>query len=222
MVTSICSVPIYGDFRKSYTLLGILFLSATVMSLAIDLGDDHVWNAGLRARWAVFDGYTTVFIINASVWTAGRQCFQTQATGHRSLFSFCAMAFVPLAFAAFITDSEQNRINRFELDVRRPEAYRAANPGAIKAFDDPSRENLQADIGQDLRTLSRDPDFHDALQNGIFYKQPWDEPFQLLHRSVMFGYRPKSSSDARSPFVIIRFPRELAEALRFQPINSGP
>ena len=133
---------------KAYVLLGILFLSATLVSLAIATGDDHVWNAGLQGRWTLAVGYGTIFIINATVWAEGRRCFRREViSSFRTLFSVCAIAFLPLALAAFVTDNEHNRINKYDLDVRWPEAYKVANPEAINDFDD-SRVNLRARSGR--------------------------------------------------------------------------
>jgi hypothetical protein len=106
------------------------------------------------------------------------------------------------------------------LDMRWPEPYKAANPDAAKEFGNLLRGNLKSKVGLDLASLLKDADFNEALRHGTFYKQHSDEAFQVLSRAVMFGYRSHSaSSQGQPPFVTIRFPRELADAFRFQPVG---
>jgi hypothetical protein len=151
------------------------------------------------------------------VWLAGRRCFRGgRVTDYRSLFAFCTVAFLLLAGASYVVDNEHNRINRYLLDVRWPEAYRAANPGGLDAF---RRQNaMSRKIGADLAARLGDPDFIEALHGGRFYKQHFDEPFQLRNRAVIFGYRPKSAPGAG--LVAIRFPKELADALQFELVGE--
>ena len=59
------------------------------------------------------------------------------------------------------------------------------------------------------------------MRNGTFYKQHLDEPFQVLSQAVTFGYRRKSPlPHGRAAFVVIRFPVQLAAALRFELAND--
>jgi hypothetical protein len=122
---------------------------------------------------------------------------------------------------AFAIDDEHNRINQYNLDVRWPQAFVVANPDAVKEFDGSGGGPLGPKIGLDLKSLLSDAQFREALRNGTFYKQHSDEPFQVVSQAVMFGYRPKARSPhGPLPFVVIRFPRELADILRFQPISD--
>ena len=71
-----------------------------------------------------------------------------------------------------------------------------------------------------LANFLKDAGFNEALRHGTFYKQHSDKPFQVLSRAVRFGYRSHSpSTQGQQPFVTIRFPKELADALRFQPVG---
>jgi hypothetical protein len=126
-----------------------------------------------------------------------------------------------LAVAAFFVDDEHNRINRYYLDLRWPEAYVAQNPDAIKDFQASMPAAFRSEVGPDLVTLFSDPSFHEALQHAKFYKQHFDEPFQLRRRAVIYAYRPNSLSGfGRSGFVSIRFPKALADAIRFVPVGA--
>ena len=72
-------------------------------------------------------------------------------------------------------------------------------------------------MGPDLASLLNDPEFEWALRHETFYKQDFDEPFQMFGRAVMFGYRARTRLSPQSQtFVIVRFPEELAKALRFE------
>ena len=208
---------------KVYVLLGILFLSTEFICLAVASGDDRVWKAGLPGRWTLLAGSMIVFAINLTVWLVSLRCFRKESiSSYRFLFSFCAIAYLPIALGAFFIDDEHNRINRYYLDVRWPEPYIAANPDAVKEFGNLVVGNINAKIGPDLANLLKDDHgFNEALRHGTFYKQHSDEPFQVLSRAVMFGYRYNSpSSHGQPPFVTIRFPKELADALRFQPVGD--
>jgi DNA-binding winged helix-turn-helix (wHTH) protein len=208
--------------EKTYTLFGVLFLSMTLICAAWTSGDDHVWRAASPGRWTLAIGVAVVFAANVALWFAGRRCFRRERiVSHRPLFWLCAAAYLPIALGSYFIDDEHNRLNRYDLDVRWPEAYIAANPEAVSELDDLERSNLETQVGPDLRSLLHDAGFRDALRHGRFYRQHSDDPFQLFRRAVMFGYRPRSSSDGRPPFVVIRFPQEMADALRFQLVNEG-
>ena len=220
----------YGDaaflarpgLEKAYTALGALFLLTTLIGVAWTSGDGHVWRAGLPGRWTLLTGATVVFAANLVVWFVGLRCFRRERIlSYRPLFWLCAAAYLPIALGALFIDDEHNRINQYDLDVRWPEAYLAANPDAIEELDASQKATFGTKIGLDLRSLLNDREFRDALRNNKFYKQHSDEFFQLFGRAVMFGYRPTSpSSQGRSRFTVIRFPQELADALGFRPIGD--
>lgn len=205
---------------RSYMLSGILFLLATIVCLSVISADLRIWQAGLAGGWILFVTYAVIFSANLAVWTLGRHFFKSEplaASGRIPLF--CTIAYLPVAVAAFFMDSEYNRVNKYYLDVRSPEVFVAANPAAVKELD--LRERLGRKIGQDLQNLLIDSDFNQALRNGRFHKQPFDEPFQLGSRAVIFAFRPGARWDSvKRPFVSIRFPKELADALRFESVAA--
>jgi hypothetical protein len=140
------------------------------------------------------------------------------ASGLRPLYLIGGTAYLAVAVAAFFVDHEQNRINRYYLDIRWPDTFIARNPDAIQNFRGSHLKDLKSKIGPDLAALLNDPGFLDALYHGRFYKQHSDEPFQLINRAVIYSYRPKTlPGQGPSPFVAIRFPKELADAVRFEP-----
>ena len=54
-----------------------------------------------------------------------------------------------------------------------------------------------------------------------FYREDFDEAFQVMDKAVMLGYQSKPEGRHGEPqFVIIRFPQELADALRFEPVGQ--
>lgn len=208
--------------RKAYTFTGILFLLTTFICFGWVSGDIRIWQAGLPGGWILFLAYGIILAVNLAVWLVGRSCFGGEfIPSYRQLLSFCALAYLPIALAAYSMDSEYNRVNQYYLDIRRPEAYIAANPDGIKDLEVLLRGPIRDKIGLDLISLLGDAGFRHALRSGTFYKQPFDEPFQLGSRAIIFGYRPDPSlAHARRPFVTIRFPKELADALRFESIDE--
>lgn len=204
---------------KTYTLTGILFFLATLLCLAAVSADVHIWQAGLPGDWILILAYFTIFVANVAIWLLGRSCLKGEGiSSYRQFLSLCVVAYLPVAIAAFFMDSEYNRINKYYLDVRWPEAYVVANPDAIKGFSNRLRDDR---IGRDLAGRINDTEFQEALRTSTFYKQHFDEPFQIQDRAVMFGYRRKSSLDrGRTPFVTIRLPKEMADALRFESVGE--
>lgn len=204
--------------EKTYTLTGILFLLATVVCLAAISADIRIWRAGLPGGWILILAYLAIFLANVGIWLVGRRCFKGDSIStYRQLLSLCAVAYLPVAIAALFMDSEYNRVNKYYLDVRWPEAFVVANPDAIKDI------HLLHDvkIGPDLVARINDSEFHDALRTGTFYKQHFDEQFQLGSRAVIFAFRPGGRSDrGKRPFVSIRLPKEQADALRFESIGG--
>jgi hypothetical protein len=60
-----------------------------------------------------------------------------------------------------------------------------------------------------------------APESQRFYKQDFDEPFQVVSRAVMFGFNTNGDSSRMEPrFMIIRFPERMAAAIRFQPVSE--
>ena len=204
-------------FRDSYLPLGGLFLLLTGGLLVSSSGEDRIWREALPGYRTIASGYGAVVILNVVVgWLGYRAFFRDHIVGSRSLAFACAVAYLPLAAVGFIIDETYNSINRHALDQRRPEAYYASNPEALQQLKRAGPE-WEADIGPDLRSVLQDPAFERALRTQPFYKQNFDEPFQLGTRAVMFGYQPAPSSPPSRPsrFVMIRFPEKMAAALQF-------
>jgi hypothetical protein len=209
--------PVRGFVSKSYLALGLLVLCTEFLLLERLSGDNRVWQAGVPGRWTILIGSAVVLAGNLAVWIAGLSCFAGAATlDYRRLFTICAVIYLPVAVGAFFVEAEHNRINRYYLDIRWPEPYIVSNPDAVREATVSARGELTVKIGPDLEALLNDPAFNTALRHGKFYKQHLDESFQLARRAVVFAYRAKPSSNrARNEFIAIRFPKDLADALRF-------
>jgi len=214
------SSPLLG---KAYISTGILVLLITCVCVASASREDRVWQANLPGRWTIVLGYAVVFVLNLAAWIAGHHYYKQESiASYRRLFSICAILYLPVAVTAFLVDSQFNRINRYYLDVRWPEAYMAANPDAANEVESLTRGSLSAKVGTKLQSVLRDPVFRQVLQHGILYKQHFDEPFQVFDRAVILGYRRPSQGPHRRllPFVVIRFPKELADAFRFELVSE--
>ena len=225
------AIGYYGDagfsatpvLERAYIVMGLLFLFTEFIFVGLTSSDYQVFKAGVPGRWTLAVGWLAIIGINLAVWVAGRHCFSSGSrSSRRQFFFFCAAAYLGIAVAAFFVDDEHNRINRDYLDLRWPEAYVAENPDGIREFQGSGQAAFRTQIGPDLLAVLNDPGFQDALRHGKFYKQHFDEPFQLRRRAVIYAYRPKlPSGSPRSGFVSIRFPKELADAIRFVPIGGG-
>jgi hypothetical protein len=209
-------------WKKTYWFLGFAFLAVELLFLGLTSGDDRIWKAEVPGRWTLLTASLTVLALNIAVWLIGRRYLEEESPSrYRPLLVMCLTAYIGVAVAAFFVDHEQNLFNRYYLDVRWPEAYAAANPEAIQQFRGSSPKALKIKIGPDFSALLNDPGFIEAIRHARFYKQHSDEPFQLINRAVTYSYRPKSPlQSVPSAFVTIRFPEELADALRFQSLGE--
>ncbi len=198
---------------KAYILLGIVFLAMTCIGIATGYDDYRLWQAGLPGRGTILVGYAAVLAVNLAIGLVAYRFFRRESvSSYRALFFRCGIAYLLLASPAVLIERQYNILNRHYLDRRGPAAYVAANPDAIK-----HRRTITTEVGPDLASLLNDPGFEAVLRSKRFYKQNFDEPFQLLSAAVMFGDKIDSSSPQGEPtFVIIRFPQELAATLRFQ------
>jgi hypothetical protein len=207
-------------WERGYMHLGILFLAIEFIFLAASSGDDSVWKAGVPGRWTLLIGSAVVLGANLAVWFAGRRYFRNLSiSSYKPLLRFCATAYLVVAVAAVFIDHEHNLFNRYYLDKRWPEAYISRNPEAITDLDALLGPKLKSEVGPDLANLLKDPEFQQALRGGVFYRQCSDDTFGVCHPVIMFAYkRPSPANSSPARFVEIRFPRKLAEALRFEPI----
>ena len=206
---------------RSYIFVGALFLAMTGLSVASGSGDYLMFEAKLPGYWLLIAGYGFILSVNVAVCLFAYRFFNKDSiSGYRRLFFVCGIAYLPLALVAIMIDHQYNYLNQRYLDKRRPEAYVAANPSGINS-DAGLKNATAARIGPDLASLLNDPAFREALRSKRFYKQDFDELFQVSERAVMFGYKPNAISPRDIPaFVIIRFPKELANLLRFQAVGG--
>lgn len=202
----------------SYTYFGIAFQLAAVVGVVAGFHNHRIWQARLPGRGLILICYLVVFAINLWLWLSARRFFRRDTiSGYSALFAKCAVAYIVLAVPAVLIGREYNQINRHYLDKRRPDAYVVANPGAVKDFMARNKSGLGGEVGRDLESLLNDREFEHVLRTRKFYKQNFDEPFQVFERAVMYGYKiDPGSPRGRPTFVTIRFPEELALALRFQ------
>lgn len=199
----------------AYLLLGPVCLLTTSVLLVSASGDGQLWNAKVPGRWMLLAGYEFIFGVNVFVWIAGYRFFKTKyPSSYRQLLTLCGIAYFPVALAGAAVDHQYNQINRYYLDQRRPDAYVMQNPAALERW----RKFVEkSHVGPDLQRLLDDPQFRRAAQTVRFYKQDFDEPFQVMAQTAMFGYKPlQSTAKVQQPFVIVRFPKELADALGFE------
>jgi DNA-binding winged helix-turn-helix (wHTH) protein len=209
--------------RWAYVASGIGFLAATAVALGGPSGDYRIWHAGLPGYWTFVLGYSAILVVNIAVWAAGYWCFREGAILHyRRLFLFCGLAYLPLTMVAAMVDQQYNEINRYYLDQRRPVPYVAENPDLVKQMAENIPSAWRDEVGEDLAGLLKDPRFLLALKNQPFYKQNFDEPFQMGAPAVMFGYKENvTGASGTSPFRIVRFPLQLAQAIRFRASEAG-
>jgi hypothetical protein len=104
-----------------------------------------------------------------------------------------------IAVPAVLIDHENNFINLRYLDRKRPDVYVVRNPEAILDFGKPIERGQNSTIGPDLQSLIKDPEFSQVLRTQRFYKQNFDEPFQVLDKAVIFGYRVDAESKREPP-----------------------
>lgn len=204
--------------RAAYLILGPIFLLATASCLFLASSDYGIWQDRVPGASTLVIGYAVVVLLNVGLWLGAYRLFNREKISLRPIVGLCAAVYLPLALAAAFVDGEYNLINRYHLDERRPVAYRVENPDAIKRFQRGIPPELGHEIGVNLLGLLKDPQFEHILRTQVFYKQDFDEAFQLSRRTVMFGYR-MLSPNGQSVFQIIRFPKSLAEELRFTAIR---
>jgi len=206
--------------RTAYLFLGLLFLLLTAYASLITSGAHRIWQAGLPIRWTLLAGECFVFGVNIALLALGYRFFIARSVKNsRQLLSWYAIGYLLIALTAAIINRHWNEIDKYHLDVRRPDAYRAQNTNAGEGFHDWLKRH-KSEAGSDLTSLFNDPQFVEALQSEKFYKQDFDEAFRLSGKAVIFGYKNASDSQHKPPtFVRIRFPASLAATLRFERIH---
>ena len=204
--------------HTAYLWLGPLLLLAAAVAGLNNSGVGHIWQARLSIRWTLLAGELFVLGVNLALFVRGyRFLSAVSIRNYRQLLSWCTLGYLLVALTASIVNRHWNEIDKFYLDVRRPQAYRARAANAGDGFRNWLKDH-RAEAGPDLVSLSNDPEFLAALQNQEFYKQDFDEAFQVRSRAVIFGYKNLVHARFQRPaFVRIRFPVGLAESLKFRP-----
>jgi hypothetical protein len=183
--------------------------------------DYVIWSAALPGSWTILICDGVVLSANCLLLVVSYKAFDREAvTSYTGLFACCGLVYFVIAGPAVLIDHQNNLINRHYLDRRRPEAYVVSNPDAIRDLGRLGERGPNATIGPDLESLLRDPEFAQALRTKKFYKQNFDEPFQVSDKAVIFGYKIETRPQREPLFITIRFPQELAEALRFQLVET--
>jgi hypothetical protein len=204
----------------AYLLVGMLFLFLTAVVDLSASGAHRIWQAGLPIRWTLLAGESFVFGVNIALFLLGYRVFnRASIRNYHQLLAWHGIAYVLIALTAAIINRHWNDIDKYYLDVRRPQVYRPQNATA----SDEWRRWLQqhnTEAGPELVSMFNDPEFLRALQIERFYKQPFDEAFQASRKAVIFGYKRGVDSGRRQPaFVRIRFPDTLAAVLDFKPVG---
>ncbi len=208
--------------RKSLGLPGILFLFATAACVAAASGDYLIFKQRLPGCLTLVYGYALVLAINIVIWILGDYLFRTrQVVDFSRIFSLCALAYLPLAVTSWFIESNYNFINQHYLDKRRPSIYVVTNPAGLINVRKALRTTLRGQVGPLLTAMLEDPESSRELLNAKFYKQDFDEPFQLGPSAVIFGYKPAPRGPRDQPsFIAIRFPAEIVATLGFQPARE--
>jgi hypothetical protein len=196
--------------HAAYLSAGVMMLAATSLHSAGAFGNDVIWQSALPGRERLLAAFLVILAANLLVGVQNYRVLKAEnISTFVPLFGTCFMGYLIIVSAAVAVDHQYNLLNRHYLDQRRPIAYVSRHPYLDRA--------LAANVGPDLADLLRSPDFQQALRAERFYKQDYDEPFQVVEHAVMYGYRVDRNSHGQPLFRTIRFPLEIALALRFEP-----
>jgi hypothetical protein len=206
--------------RKGYLFSGVLLLLVAAIAGLSSPGVHRIWQAGLPIRWTLLAGESFILAVNVGLFILGSRCWNAKSGKDcGQLLSWCGAGYLLIALTAAIVVRHWNDIDKYHLDIRRPHAYRVQNPNAEEAL----RQWLQRhpdEVGPDFLSLSADGEFLSSLRTQLFYKENFDEPFQVRKKAVIFGYRSSHDFRGKRPFVLIRFPAGLAAALRFESADA--
>ena len=203
--------------RSHLAVLGIVLAATSLLSVGA-FNDDMIWRAALPGRTVLITAQVIVLLANCFAGVlACRSVKNTNAAGGFPLFGTCLVAYLVIAVAAVAIDHQYSLLNRHYINKRRPVAYESVNPDAVKQWVN-RLNGSNPNVGPDFAELLRSDDFQRALHSDHFYKQVHDEAFQVSNRAVMHSYRINSAKPGAEPlFRTIRFPLEIALALRFEP-----
>ena len=207
--------------RRTYILLGLIWLAAAAVVPLAQRGALRVWHAGLAIRSTLLAGELFIWGVNIALFVAGYYFFnRTSVQGYKHFLLRCGMGYLLIALTAAIVNRHWNEIDRHFLDVRQAQAFRSRNTNAIPELQNWLRTH-RAEAGQDFVALSTDPEFLRALSTQDFYKRDFDEAFQGAPKAVILGCKePAEARRKKASFVLIRFPKELSTALRFELVDN--
>jgi len=203
--------------RLRYLYLGLGFLSILAVAVALvwNSGVGRIWHAGLPIRWTLLAGESFVLAVNTALFAFGYQFFhKTLVKNCRQLMAASGIAYLLIALTAAITNHHWSDINKYYLDVRRPQPYRIEDRTVADDFHSWLKDH-KSEAGTDLITLFDDPEFMRSLETKEFYKQDFDDAFE---KGIIFGYKADSRGRERPAFVRFRLPISLTAALRFRPV----
>src|SRR5262249_22252034 len=159
-----------------------------------------------------------VLSANCLLLVVSYKAFDREAvTSYTGLFARCGLVYFTIAMPAILIDHQNNLINRHYLDKRRPELYIVGNTDAIRDLRKLGERGLKSGTGPDLACLTNPRASGKAFKTKNLKKQILDDPFNFLNRAFFFVYKLEAQPPKAPPlFITIRFPQELAAALRFQ------
>jgi hypothetical protein len=203
--------------RLRYVYLGLGFLLIPGIAIAVvwSSGASRIWHAGLPIRWTLLAGESFLLAVNTALLAFGYQFFHKGLVrNYRQLLASCGIAYLLIALTAAITNHHWSDINKYYLDVQRPQPYRIGDKTASDDFRSWLKDH-KSEAGTDLITLFDDPEFMRSLETKEFYKQDFDDAFD---KALIFGYKADSAGRQPAAFVRLRLPMSLTAALRFQPV----
>jgi len=214
--------------RTAFLGLAVLFLALSTAAGVAGAGLHRIWQAGLPIRWTLLVGESFVLAVNLVMFAGSYRFFSRSTRNFMGFGLQCGMGCLLIALTAAILGRHWNEIDRYYLDIHRPQAYRVQNVNAAddlqhwlhRGLGDGLRRGDRA-VGPDLARLFNDPEFLHALQTRKFYRVDFDEAFQAADKAVIFGYKAdRGIVDHRPAFVLVRFPADLAAVLRFEQTNE--
>src|SRR5437867_4891428 len=202
---------------RLYFGAGLVVLGATALPLFSDALD--VWRTGLPIRWTLLLGRGFVLGINAILFLMSSRFFNTEhLVSCRRLFAWCGTGYLLIALTAAIINRHSYDIAASHLDMQKSAVYRASDYSLDK-LRSWLREH-DADAGPDLKALSNDPEFAEALESKPFYRHNFDERFQISRKAVILGYKRARTVRDKPVFVLVRFPADLLRTLGFELVTA--
>jgi hypothetical protein len=112
------------------------------------------------------------------------------------------------------------RNGKYYLHVRHPDEYRVQNMNAAEDLHKMVERPRCGRQEPTLRVWLTIRRFYRLCWLKVFYKQNFDEVFQVSNKAAIFGYEsPRDSQNHQPPFLRIRFPASLASVLHFEAVR---